>query len=95
MSACVRLCAGLQPREHDSVQRTKTEQEKPIDVYECLKAFMKEEELGEEDPWCVGWGVEGEGWMEMWHHCMYGSNTHQTAASVGPTRVADSFCVCV
>ena len=49
----------LQPMEHDSVQRTKTEQEKPIDVYECLKSFMKEEELGEEDPWCVRWGGGG------------------------------------
>ena len=49
----------LQPKEHDSVQRTKTEQEKPIDVYECLKSFMKEEELGEEDPWCVRWGEGG------------------------------------
>ena len=49
----------LQPKEHDSVQRTKSEQEKPIDVYECLKSFMKEEELGEEDPWCVRWGGKG------------------------------------
>ena len=57
--------------EHDSVQRTKTEQEKPIDVYECLKSFMKEEELGEEDPWCVRWGggghkgVASTGWLSL------------------------------
>ena len=61
----------LQPKEHDSVQRTKTEQEKPIDVYECLKSFMKEEELGEEDPWCVRWGEGGggggQGQIKVWH----------------------------
>jgi ubiquitin carboxyl-terminal hydrolase 6/32 len=39
------------PREHESVQKSRTEQSEPIDLLHCLRAFTKEEELGDEDHW--------------------------------------------
>ena len=37
--------------EHDSVERSRRLQTEPIDLYECFKAFTKEEELGEDELW--------------------------------------------
>lgn len=37
--------------EHESVERSRKMQTEPIDLYECLRAFTKEEELGEEELW--------------------------------------------
>ena len=37
--------------EHSSVEESRRLQTEPIDLYECLKAFTKEEELGEEELW--------------------------------------------
>lgn len=43
--------------EHESVERSRKLQTEPIDLYECFRAFTKEEELGEDELWCVpcGW----------------------------------------
>ena len=35
--------------EHDSVERSRRLQTEPISLDDCLRAFTKEEELGEED----------------------------------------------
>jgi len=37
--------------EHESVERSRKLQTEPIDLYECLRAFTKEEELGEDELW--------------------------------------------
>lgn len=37
--------------EHDSVEQSRRLQTEPIDLYECFKAFTKEEELGEDELW--------------------------------------------
>lgn len=37
--------------EHESVERSRRLQTEPIDLYECFKAFTKEEELGEDELW--------------------------------------------
>ena len=39
--------------EHESVERSRKQQTEPIDLYECFRAFTKEEELGEDELWCV------------------------------------------
>ena len=39
--------------EHDSVEQSRRLQTEPIDLYECFKAFTKEEELGEDELWSV------------------------------------------
>lgn len=39
--------------EHESVERSRRLQSEPIDLYECFKAFTKEEELGEDELWLV------------------------------------------
>ena len=37
--------------EHESLERSRRLQTEPIDLYECLRAFTKEEELGEDELW--------------------------------------------
>lgn len=37
--------------EHESLERSQRLQSEPIDLYECFKAFTKEEELGEDELW--------------------------------------------
>ena len=37
--------------EHESVERSRKLQTEPIDLYECFRAFTKEEELGEDELW--------------------------------------------
>ena len=37
--------------EHRSVERSRKLQTEPIDLYECFRAFTKEEELGEDELW--------------------------------------------
>ncbi|KAM7433841.1 Transcription elongation factorSPT6 [Porites harrisoni] len=37
--------------EHESVERSRKMQTEPIDLYECFRAFTKEEELGEDELW--------------------------------------------
>jgi len=37
--------------EHESVEKSRKLQTEPIDLYECLSAFTKEEELGEDELW--------------------------------------------
>ncbi|XP_028419298.1 ubiquitin carboxyl-terminal hydrolase 32-like, partial [Dendronephthya gigantea] len=37
--------------EHASVEQSRRLQTEPIDLYECFKAFTKEEELGEDELW--------------------------------------------
>ncbi|EDO39905.1 predicted protein [Nematostella vectensis] len=37
--------------EHESVERSRRLQTEPIDLYECLRAFTNEEELGDEELW--------------------------------------------
>lgn len=37
--------------EHESVERSRKQQTEPIDLYECFRAFTKEEELGEDELW--------------------------------------------
>lgn len=39
--------------EHESVEQSRRCQTEPIDLYECFKAFTKEEELGEDELWYV------------------------------------------
>ena len=39
--------------EHESVEQSRRLQTEPIDLYECFKAFTKEEELGEDELWSV------------------------------------------
>lgn len=39
--------------EHESVERSRKQQTEPIDLYECFRAFTKEEELGEDELWYV------------------------------------------
>lgn len=39
--------------EHESVERSRKLQTEPIDLYECFRAFTKEEELGEDELWYV------------------------------------------
>lgn len=38
-------------KEHESVERSRKLQTEPIDLYECFRAFTKEEELGEDELW--------------------------------------------
>ncbi|XP_031572210.1 ubiquitin carboxyl-terminal hydrolase 32-like [Actinia tenebrosa] len=37
--------------EHESLEKSRKLQTEPIDLYECLTAFTKEEELGEDELW--------------------------------------------
>lgn len=37
--------------EHESLEKSRKLQTEPIDLYECLRAFTKEEELGEDELW--------------------------------------------
>ena len=40
-----------QPVEHESMENMKHEDNKPVDLRDCFKAFSKPEELGEEEYW--------------------------------------------
>ena len=40
-----------QPVEHESMENMKYEDNKPVDLRDCFKAFSKPEELGEEEYW--------------------------------------------
>lgn len=44
--------------EHESVERSRKQQTEPIDLYECFRAFTKEEELGEDELWYVTQALE-------------------------------------
>lgn len=43
----------LQPLEDKSMESLKIVDTKPIDLYECFKAFVREDQLGEEESWSV------------------------------------------
>ena len=49
----------LQPIDHESMESLKTMNTDPIDLYECFKSFVREEQLGEEECWLV---PGGRGW---------------------------------
>lgn len=42
-----------QPVDHDSMESLKMMDNDPIDLYQCLKAFVRDDELGEEECWSV------------------------------------------
>ena len=35
------------------MESLKTMNQDPIDLYECFKAFVREDDLGDEECWCV------------------------------------------
>ena len=41
----------LQPVDHESMESLKIIDTKPIDLYDCFKAFVREDELGDEESW--------------------------------------------
>ncbi len=43
----------LQPIEDKSMESLKTIDTNPIDLYDCFKAFVREDQLGEEECWSV------------------------------------------
>lgn len=43
----------MQPIDHESIKQAREVVEKPIDLYDCLNAFTKEEKLGENETWQV------------------------------------------
>ena len=50
---CITSCGCLiaQPIDHESIKQAREVVEKPIDLYDCLTAFTKEEKLGENETW--------------------------------------------
>ena len=42
-----------QPVEHESMESLKTMDQEPIHLYECFKAFVREDDLGEEECWYI------------------------------------------
>lgn len=42
-----------QPVDHESMESLKIIDNKPIDLYDCFKAFVREDELGDEESWLV------------------------------------------
>ena len=41
----------LQPVDHESMESLKIIDTKSIDLYDCFKAFVREDELGDEESW--------------------------------------------
>ncbi len=54
LCTCLRLfLAYLQPIEDKSMETLKTVDTTPINLYDCFKAFVREDQLGEEESWSV------------------------------------------
>ena len=53
--ACIAL-AGIpcvQALDHESMESLRTQDLNPIDLYKCFKAFVREDDLGDEECWSV------------------------------------------
>lgn len=48
---CVCLCVCAQADEHESMESLKIIDTQPIDLYKCFKAFVREDQLGDEESW--------------------------------------------
>ncbi len=53
MSYIIDTCCDVQADEHESMESLKIIDTQPIDLYKCFKAFVREDQLGDEESWYV------------------------------------------